>query len=52
MKTADYCEYIESYCHCPYCESLVSNEENCAEEIEEGLIVICPGCGKKFKVIV
>lgn len=51
MKNAEYCELIESYCHCPHCATLISNEENYEEEIQTGSVINCPECGKKFKVI-
>jgi len=50
METTIYMEHIESYCYCPYCETLISDKIN-VDEVSPDLIINCPECKKDFKVL-
>jgi DNA-directed RNA polymerase subunit RPC12/RpoP len=49
MKKAPYSIYSYKYVNCPYCETLISEDDNIAQ-IEDGWEIECPKCGKVFIV--
>ena len=51
MKSATIQTHVEVYCHCPYCEALISSEQNATEQdFVDGNKLTCPECGKKLWV--
>lgn len=54
IKDAIRSEIVEWYVDCPYCGSLISDNNPTGEtydvDLTEGNIVACPECNKKFRV--
>lgn len=50
MKFVEIQQNIEEYCHCPSCDTLISDNDNIDEFINDDVIT-CPSCGEKLKII-